>query len=527
MCCNSHDRVLSLIDTSLRDPEFAVYKGFAIALTAASLFFMALLVFTMAGRVGYPAELELIEGSMVNHSLRILEGQALFVQPSFEFAPNIYTPLFYYVGAAVAWVQGIGFESLRIVSVAATFLTAAICALFAWRESGSRVSAVAAAGFYSATYAASGGWMDLARVDSLFVMFLLLSAYFLRFAQSRRGLCCAAACFLLAYLSKQSALIALGPFILYRMLFPVAGASRWFSPLLLAGSLALTVLVIDLSTQHWFIYYTVIVPAGHPNNGKHLTEFFVHDLLAVMPIALALALALVVQLFVRNRRREAIFYGLFLTAMFVLALATRYNKGGVYNNLMPLHACLAVMLGTLLGQPRRNAQQAETVRYGVLAALVLAQFAMLGYWPADYWPTAQDRKDNDQLVDTVRHMPGNVFGGDLGFIGYQAGKENYIHSTAYGDLNLSRNKNRFDIGAFAILEGQFQSFMEGFERHDVRIWLEVEENKTQPEATKGSFMLKQFRTVPAREHTHPWFIRDWPERTYFSPPTVAIYTREK
>jgi 4-amino-4-deoxy-L-arabinose transferase-like glycosyltransferase len=53
---------------------------------------------------------------MVDHVLRVLSGQKLYVQPSLEFVPFIYPPLFVYLSAMVSMVTGVGFEPLRLVS---------------------------------------------------------------------------------------------------------------------------------------------------------------------------------------------------------------------------------------------------------------------------------------------------------------------------------------------------------------------------------------------------------------------------
>jgi hypothetical protein len=48
-------------------------------------------------RLQYPYELEWMEGGMVDHALRVLSGQKLYVRPSLEFVPFIYPPLFTYL----------------------------------------------------------------------------------------------------------------------------------------------------------------------------------------------------------------------------------------------------------------------------------------------------------------------------------------------------------------------------------------------------------------------------------------------
>src|SRR5262249_52665499 len=57
-------------------------------------------------RMGYPFELEWLEGITLEHVRRILAGQPIYVAPSLSFVPLNYTPLFFQVSAGVAAVLG-------------------------------------------------------------------------------------------------------------------------------------------------------------------------------------------------------------------------------------------------------------------------------------------------------------------------------------------------------------------------------------------------------------------------------------
>jgi hypothetical protein len=42
----------------------------------------------------YPYELEWMEGGMVDHVIRVLEGGSLYVAPTVDFVPFLYTPFY-------------------------------------------------------------------------------------------------------------------------------------------------------------------------------------------------------------------------------------------------------------------------------------------------------------------------------------------------------------------------------------------------------------------------------------------------
>src|SRR5262245_11397892 len=68
-------------------------------------------------RARFPYDLEWMEGGALVHVARILEGSPLYVPPSLEFTPYIYTPLYWYVSAGFAKVMGLSLFTLRLVSL--------------------------------------------------------------------------------------------------------------------------------------------------------------------------------------------------------------------------------------------------------------------------------------------------------------------------------------------------------------------------------------------------------------------------
>ncbi len=81
-------------------------------LASLGLAYLALYLLLVWLRVRHPFELEWMEGACVDHVLRVLSGRPLYTEPRLEWVPFIYTPLFYYVSAAVAKVVGAGFLPL-------------------------------------------------------------------------------------------------------------------------------------------------------------------------------------------------------------------------------------------------------------------------------------------------------------------------------------------------------------------------------------------------------------------------------
>jgi hypothetical protein len=52
-----------------------------------------LLLGVVAARFGHPYELEWMEGGMLAHALRVLEGKPVYAKPSVDFVAYMYPPL--------------------------------------------------------------------------------------------------------------------------------------------------------------------------------------------------------------------------------------------------------------------------------------------------------------------------------------------------------------------------------------------------------------------------------------------------
>src|SRR5450432_2416616 len=81
-------------------------------------------------------------------------------------------------------------------------------------ETDDTVAGVAAAGAFSATYATTGFWFDVVRVDSLYLL-LVLGAYALvRFGDSRRAAIATGVLLAASFFAKQSGIALAVPALL-------------------------------------------------------------------------------------------------------------------------------------------------------------------------------------------------------------------------------------------------------------------------------------------------------------------------
>ena len=78
---------------------------------------LGLLFTAVLSRFSYPYDLEWMEGGMLNHAARISDGAGIYVEPSVDFIPYLYTPLYPGLLAAFEPIFGISYQTGRAISI--------------------------------------------------------------------------------------------------------------------------------------------------------------------------------------------------------------------------------------------------------------------------------------------------------------------------------------------------------------------------------------------------------------------------
>jgi 4-amino-4-deoxy-L-arabinose transferase-like glycosyltransferase len=383
---------------------------------------LGVFLFVTLRRVGHPFELEWIEGGALGHVERILAGEKLYVAPSLEFVPFVYTPLYFYVAAGAAAILGGGFLPLRLVSLAASLGCLAIVYLYARRLAGARLPAAISACFFAATYGASGAWLDLARVDALFVVLLLLAFYFQRAPATRASLVLAGVFLSLSILTKQAGVVIAAPLMAHAMFFHRRLAG-WLVGMVV-GIVGLSTLILDALHDGWFLYYALLPWKDVGERQATWLDLVAVDILRPLPIAMVLVLWF---LWTRRRtapRSELLFDLVLLLAAVGGCLLARLRSGGYLNVLIPLHAVLAMYLGPAAwGLAARAREEKERMGMSLLTrGALLLQFALVAYAPDSLVPTARDVAAGEECVRTIAAIDGDVWVPFHAYLADRAGK---------------------------------------------------------------------------------------------------------
>jgi 4-amino-4-deoxy-L-arabinose transferase-like glycosyltransferase len=134
----------------------------------------------------FPLNLELMEGDVLSHVRRLLDGEPLYPEPSPAFVPLAYNPLYYVVAAPFAALLGASRATLRLVAVLGAAGSAAAVYQLVRRRTGERWWGLVALGLFAASYRATDTYLDTAHADSWFLFCVLAGTACLERAESPR-----------------------------------------------------------------------------------------------------------------------------------------------------------------------------------------------------------------------------------------------------------------------------------------------------------------------------------------------------
>ena len=401
---------------------------------------IALLLYAVVRRLAYPYDLEWMEGGMLNHALRLQTGDGIYVPPSVDFIPYLYTPLYPWLLAVLGRVFGLGYTLGRAVGVASMLAVLALGTLAIIREAPrcrrplALAAAAAFAGFYAATYPWVEGWYDLVRGDTLQLALGLGGLVALR-AWARRPALVAVAAALLAvsFFAKQTG-----------VLFVAAGGAallvmNWRAvPIYVAVAGAIGgggSYLMNRATDGWYWIYVFQVHQQHDTN----TDRFVHSFgleLGHFPAMTAVILAGLVAVLIRRhelpRSARSFLYWAFLfacgTVIGAIGWATQWAHWNAYIPAMTFGGvaagCAVVVLAETLGTSS-----------AAVAALAIAVNLVVARWsPTPFIPTEADRVAGDKLVERLAAVPGDIFIPSHPWYAHLAGKRTFTHRMGILDV---------------------------------------------------------------------------------------------
>ncbi|HQQ62324.1 MAG TPA: hypothetical protein PLF22_01985 [Pseudomonadales bacterium] len=401
---------------------------------------VGLLLLVVVSRWDYPYELEWIEGSVLQHVVRVLQGKPVYVLPDMEYAPALYTPGYYYAAAVFARCLGAGLPALRALSFSASLLSAVFIAGSVWTLTASRLATLLAGLMWASVFRFTGFWFDIARVDSFWVCCLMGSLFCLlrcwRQPAVLLHVLLAAVCLALSVTVKQSSLILL-PF-LAAAVFCWAGLrmATVFSAVVLL-LLACFVGYMQYQSGGLFWFYTMAMAPHHGTTKGFPGHFFYGDLLFAIPVFIYLNIYFLLRSWVDAGKQKTVGLLAVFSGFFWMSFSSRYYIGGYLNGVMPLD--FVVVLLAASGFFVFISHVPSVWKKSLLTFWLVVNLVFSWYVPAAKIPTAADRAYGDALVARIKAVSGRVCLTRHSYLAFLAGKDFCAHETQLTDIVSSEN----------------------------------------------------------------------------------------
>lgn len=425
----------------LKNYEIKIAFFLKVFIVFLSIYYILTFLFISLSRINYPFELEMMEGGMLENVIRLIEGKAIYTEPSIDYIPFIYPPLYFYLSQISLKIFGQSFFSLRLISFISTLISFYIIFSFVKKETGNWIYPIASVGIFSAVFQITGFWFDLARVDSLFLMFLFATIYFLRFYEKNSGLFLSAVFALLGFLTKQTMIIIIIPIFLYLLINYKVRALYFILPFLIG--ITISTVLLNYNTNGWYLFWMYEIPASQEWNFKYLLSFWSYDVFKHTSIIFLFSIIWLLYL-IKDKDKKTMTFYLTLTIGIITAVwMQRLHLGGFVNANIPFYAIFSMIfligLNFILKKIEIKSVNKHTVLI-IFYLIIMSQLLALNYNPFKAIPTKEDLNAGKKLVEKIKNIDGEIFIPNHNYLLRFAGKKTYAHWVGFLDLMISKSK---------------------------------------------------------------------------------------
>lgn len=408
-----------------------------LALTFVAVINLGFMVFLWVNHIRFPLNLDLMEGTVLQHFQRAARFEAIYPEPTPEYVPLAYNALYYVLAVPFSWVLGVNLSTLRLVAILGMLGSVLVVYLVVREKTGSTWWALMSAGLFAAAYGVMDAYLDTAHSDSWFLFAALLGSYLIGQGSLRPGgrervwNLIGVTLLVAAFWFKQhGALFAIGG-VLY--LTWREGLRRswpyWLLAIVLGPGLYLFA-GRPLFGSH-FHYFTWEVPRQWSEFNLLTFRRFIGFIVKSYPILALAGGILVLWTGVKERERFDIWHVQFVFALLTGLMGTL--DIGSSNNVYIAMGGWFILMGTLgLYELAKRFRLVERYRLHLIALFVT--LAILFYDPSRVITSPRAGQSYADLIDMLQGLEGEVYAPSLGQL--QDGYEFYpaAHWVALEDM---------------------------------------------------------------------------------------------
>ena len=164
--------------------QIRIVQGLVAALCAVNLLFVLAAV---VSHLGFPLHLNLMEGTVLQHFDRAVQGLPIYPEPSPNFVPLAYNVGYYLLAKPFAWLFGTNLFTLRLVALLGGLGSGALVYRVVYEKTESKGWGFIALGLFAAAYGVMEAYLDTAHSDSWLLCMALLGTYLIDRKRSKRS----------------------------------------------------------------------------------------------------------------------------------------------------------------------------------------------------------------------------------------------------------------------------------------------------------------------------------------------------
>ncbi len=309
------------------------------------------------------------EDTSIHEIFRIIEGKKLFTSATVEYAPLLYGPVYFYVATPFALIFGKSFLAGRIVSCLSTALVCVFAYLLIKKFTRLSVRkniylAFVSLGLFFSANEIFDFWLYTAKVDALFLLFLVATFYFLLQSEIKYYCIFISAFFAsLLFFTKQNGLILPLSIPLFLILLKQKKKALTFSAVFASFSIIFFLFFYFHSGDKFFTFF-IGIPKSHPwlwkTYAPELAKFFLPTFGMFMLFLFTIfgtkirnkrfrGLGLLVyQKLVKTKKNAHLVF--FVFSFFLISFTGRMKAGAVGNSWIFFVYALSVFIMVLIGR---------------------------------------------------------------------------------------------------------------------------------------------------------------------------------
>lgn len=404
--------LLLLLDAGIRRQfrltEFGPLK---VLVTGFAVVNILLVVFLWINHFSFPLNLEIMEGTILQHVQRVISMEAVYPAPTPEYVPLSYNPLYYVLAVPFTWVLGISISTLRLLTILGTIGCAVILYRVIEKKACSKWWGLIAVGLFAGSYQAMDHFFDAAHSDMWMLFSVMVGCCIIDRKLSRAWNIVAVVVLVAAFWFKQhGAWFAVGGVVYLtwreglKRSIPYWLVAFFLGPVLyFAGGPA-------IFGSH-FHYFTWEMPRGWMEFNVESVRVVGRWVLRNSPFLSLSALGWAAWVAFKRREDVDVWTFQFVPALMCGALGA-LDPGSSYNNFIPMGTWFILLGITCLAALDKNGVRAGA--RGVALVVLVVSFAVLVYNPASVVVPRESRERYGELIAMLTRLPGPVYGPSIG-----------------------------------------------------------------------------------------------------------------